>query len=294
MGTELTRLWEFHSGMIITFAKNFAVALIIAIAGAGLSRGAGKLLNKAAASGLYADETVISLLRVVVRYGICIVCVIMILNVFGVNTASLIAVLGAAGVAIGLALKDTLGNIAAGIILLFLGSYRRGDYIEFASYSGTVKEISLFTTILETPDGIYISAPNSSIWGCPLKNYTRNGRRRMELSVGIAYSDSVDAAFQVMRDIAAAEPRFLPDPAPQVVLHSLRDSSVTIALRAWASNQDYWNIYWEQMRNIKTKIEEAGLHIPFPRQDIYLVGPDGKPAGESAGESAISPPARPG
>ena len=278
MGTELSRLWELHSDMIIAFAKNAAVALIIAIAGGGLSRGARKLLNKAAASGLYADETVLSLLRVVIRYGIFIVCVIMILNVFGVNTASLIAVLGAAGVAIGLALKDTLGNIAAGIILLFLGSYRRGEYIEFDSYSGTVQEISLFTTVLETPDGIYISAPNSSIWGSPLTNYTRNGRRRMELAVDIAYSDSLDAAFQVMRDIAAAESRFLKDPAPQVVLHSLRDSSVHIALRAWASNQDYWNIYWEQMRNIKARIEEAGLHIPLPRQDIHLVGADGKPA----------------
>jgi small conductance mechanosensitive channel len=195
----------------------------------------------------------------------------MILNVFGVNTASLIAVLGAAGVAVGLALKDTLGNIAAGIILLFLGTYRRGEYIEFGAYSGTVKDINLFTTILETPDGVFISAPNSSIWGSPLKNYTRNGRRRMELSVGIAYSDSVDAAFQVMRDIIAAETRFLPDPAPQVVVQALKDSSVIITVRAWASNQLYWDIYWDQMRNLKARVEAAGLHIPFPQQDVHII-----------------------
>jgi small conductance mechanosensitive channel len=195
----------------------------------------------------------------------------MILNVFGVNTASLIAVLGAAGVAVGLALKDTLGNIAAGLILLFLGSYRRGEFIEFGSISGTVKEINLFTTILETPDGIYISAPNSSVWGSPLKNFSRNGKRRMELSIAISCSDSLDTAFQMMGDIVAGEKRFLQQPAPQVILQAVKDGAVTIALRAWAENQVYWDIYWEQTRLIKTKIEEAGLHTALPRRDIRLM-----------------------
>jgi small conductance mechanosensitive channel len=195
----------------------------------------------------------------------------MILNSFGINTASLLAVLGAAGVAIGLALKDTLGNIAAGIILLLLGSYRRGEYIEFGSYSGTVKEIGLFTTILETPDGLFVSAPNASIWGTPLKNYSRNGKRRMELSVGIAYSDSIDTALRVMQDIAETETRFLKDPAPQILVQSLGDSSVNIALRAWAATDVYWKIYWDQMKNVKLKIEEAGLHIPFPQRDLHII-----------------------
>jgi small conductance mechanosensitive channel len=273
MKNELLNLWQYHSGAIIGLGKNVLVSAAIVIAGMALSRAARKLIRRAVAHGLYMDETVGSLLRVVVRYAVFIICVIMILNIFGVNTASLIALLGAAGVAVGLALKDTLGNIAAGIILLFLGSYRRGEYIECGSFSGTVKDISLFTTTLETPDGIFISAPNSCIWGSPLKNYTRNGRRRMELSVGIAYSDPLDTALQVMRDIIAAESRFLKDPAPQVILQSLNDSSVTIAIRAWASNQVYWDIYWEQIRNIKAKIEEAGLHIPFPQQDVHIIPP---------------------
>ncbi|GHV95284.1 mechanosensitive ion channel protein [Spirochaetia bacterium] len=271
METKLLNLWVIHPETIIGLAKDVVAALIIIVTGVILSKAVQKLITKAAGSGLRVDETVSSLLRMVVRYGIIIVCVIMILNVFGVNTASLIAVLGAAGIAIGLALKDTLGNIAAGIILLFLGAYRRGESIEFGSYSGTVKDINLFTTILETPDGIYISAPNSSIWGSPLKNYTRNGKRRMELSVNISFSDSIDTAFQVMRDIIAAEPRFLKEPAPQVILQAVKDSSVTIVVRAWASNQVYWDIYWEQMRKLKAKVEEAGLHIPFPQQDVHIV-----------------------
>jgi len=246
---------------------------IIILTGIVLSRGFNRLVKKTAAGKFHIDENVSSIFRHIVRYGILIICAIMILNIFGFNTTSLIAVLGAAGVAVGLALKDTLGNIAAGIILLFLGSYRRGEFIEFGSFSGTVREISLFTTILETPDGIYVSAPNSSIWGSPLKNYSRNGKRRMELSVRISYSDSLDTAFQVLNGIIASETRFLREPAPQVVLQSLQDSSVNLVIRAWASNQHYWDVYWQQMRTLKEKIEEAGLHIPFPQSDVRIVQP---------------------
>jgi small conductance mechanosensitive channel len=264
MGQKLLEFWDLNSVSILQFATNLIIAILILVIGRILSKGAQRLIKRAASSGLQVDETVTSLLRGIVRYGIFIVSVIMVLNVFGVNTASLLAVLGAAGVAIGLALKDTLGNIASGIIILFMGSYRKGDFIEFGSYMGTVQDINLFTTILETPDGIHISAPNSCIWGTPLRNYNRNGKRRMELSVGIAYSDSVDMAFQVMRDIIAAEPRLLKEPAPQVILQSLESSSVIITVRAWASLKDYWDIYWELNKTIKAKIEAAGLHIPFP------------------------------
>jgi small conductance mechanosensitive channel len=271
MEINFLSFWESHTGAILELIRDIIVSLIILVAGIVAARITGKLIKKSTTSGLRLDDTVAGILHRIVRYGIFIVCVIMILNAFGINTASLLAVLGAAGVAIGLALKDTLGNIAAGIILLLLGSYRRGEYIEFGSSGGTVKDINLFTTILETPDGIFISAPNSSIWGTPLKNYSRNGRRRMELSVGISYSDSIDTAFRVMQSIAETETRFLKDPAPQIVVQSLGDSSVNIAFRAWAATDVYWNIYWDQMRNIKLKIEEAGLHIPFPQRDLHII-----------------------
>jgi small conductance mechanosensitive channel len=271
MGQKFLELWENNSASLLLFARNLAAAVLILVIGRILSKGAQRLIKRAASGGLQVDGTVTSLLRAIVRYGIFIVIVIMVLNVFGVNTASLLAVLGAAGVAIGLALKDTLGNIASGIIILFMGSYRKGDFIEFGAFMGTVQEINLFTTILETPDGINISAPNSCIWGTPLRNYTRNGKRRMELSVGIAYSDSVDRAFQVMRDIIAYEPRLLKEPAPQIILQSLESSSVIITVRAWASIQDYWDIYWELIKTLKAKIESAGLHIPFPQQDVHIV-----------------------
>jgi small conductance mechanosensitive channel len=136
---------------------------------------------------------------------------------------------------------------------------------------GTVQEMDLFATTLETGDGIFISAPNSSLWGVPLKNYSRNKRRRMDLPVTISYSDSIDAAFAVLREIAAAEKRFLPHPPPQIMVQSMADSGVNIMLRAWAHNDVYWSVYWDQMRNIKEKIEAAGLTIPFPQRDVRIV-----------------------
>ena len=271
MGQKLINLWEANSEAILLLARNLVAAAVILTIGIVLSRGAQKLMKKVASKRMQGDWTATSLLQAIIRYGILIICVIMVLNIFGVSTASLIAVLGAAGIAVGLALKDTLGNIAAGIILLVMGSFHKGEFIEFGSFMGTVKEISLFSTILETPDGIYISAPNSCIWGTPLKNYTRNGKRRMELSIGIAYSDSVDAAFQVMQDLIGEESRFLVDPAPQVILQSIEDNSVKITIRAWASIQDYWDIYWDMSKTIKARIEAAGLNIPLPQRNVHIV-----------------------
>jgi small conductance mechanosensitive channel len=271
MSQQILYFWESHSAVILSHTKNIVSAIVILVFGLSLSKGARKLVHKANSKWPKSDGTAVPLLQTVIHYGIIIICIIMILNVFGVSTASLIALLGAAGVTIALALKDTLGNIAAGISLLLLGVFHKEEYIEFGLFSGTVKEINLFTTILETPDGIFIAAPNSSIWGTPVKNYSRNGKRRMELTVGIAYSDSVDTAFQVMQGIIDKESRLLKDPAPLVLLQSLDDSSVKITIRAWASIQDYWNVYWEMNKTIKAKIEEAGLHIPFPQRDVHIV-----------------------
>ena len=262
---------DIFSGAFFKLSKDIIVSIIIILTGVFLVKGFNRLIIKASAGKLNIDEHVSAVLRRIIRYLILIICVIMVLNIFGVNTTSFIAILGAAGVAVGLALKDTLGNIAAGFVMIFLGSFKRGEFIEFGSFSGTVKEISLFTTILETPDGIYISAPNSSIWGCPLKNYSRNCKRRMELSVRISYSDSLDTAFQVLKNIVDSEPNFLKDPAPQVILQSMQDSSVNLVIRAWADNKNYWDIYWKQMRNLKEKIEEAGLVIPFPQRDVHII-----------------------
>ena len=271
MGLHLLQFWEIHSVDLLELIKDMAASAVILTVGIALSKGAQRLIKKTDSAKFPVEGQASSMLRAVVRYGILVICLIMILNIFGINTTSLLAVLGAAGVAVGLALRDVMGNIASGMILLILGSYRVGEFVEFGAYSGTVKEIHLFTTILETPDGIYVSAPNSSIWSGPIKNYTRNGKRRIDLSIGIAYSDSVDTAFQVMQGIIAEEPAFLKEPEAQVILQSIETNSVKITIRAWVPVQDYWNINWELSKRIKAKIEAAGLRIPLPQQDVRIV-----------------------
>jgi len=259
-----------HESGMTELIRQLVTAAVIAVAGRIVASLAKRVVNRAVNGRLKLDENLGSMLKIAVTYGVLIICAIMILDVFGINTASLIAVLGAAGVAVGLALKDTLSNIASGIILLLQRTYRKGDYIECGTVSGTVTAMDLFTTTLETPDGVYISAPNSAIWGAPIRNYTRNGRRRIEFTLGIDYNDSIDAAFALMRSIAAGEPRFLADPAPQVLVQSLGDSAVNIVLRAWAANDVYWSLYFDQLRNIKEKADAAGLHIPFPQRAITI------------------------
>ena len=268
----ISNIWNFHRETVVEIAIELAASAVVIVIGVLISRGLNRLIRRASKkSKLNADGTASTILRHIVSYGTFIICVILIMNIFGVNTTSLLALLGAAGLAVGLALKDTLGNIAAGIILFFTGSYRLGEFIEFGSFLGTVKEINLFSTILETPDGIYISAPNSCIWGNPIKNYTRNGKRRMELAVRISYSDSFDTAFRVLNEIVSSETRLLKDPAPQIIVQSLQESSVIFAIRAWADSRLYWDIYWQMMRVLKEKTEEAGLHIPFPQTDVHIV-----------------------
>ena len=271
MKETLLNLWEENSQYILHLGGNLLIALLIITTGIILSKGMRRIIKKTKLAGLDEGGTITALFRGIIRYGIIIICAIMALNVFGINTASLLAILGAAGLAVGLALRETLGNIAAGIILIFQVTYKKGEFIEFGAFMGTVTEINLFKTVLETPDGIHISAPNAFILDSPVRNYTRNEKRRMELSVCIAYSDSVDAAFKVMQEIIENEPRFLKEPVPKVILQEINDSSVRITIRAWTGVQNYWDIFWDKNKILKEKIEAAGLHVPFPQRDIHII-----------------------
>jgi small conductance mechanosensitive channel len=268
----LLEFWMKRSAAILAVGQRVLLGILILAAGRLLMAAAGQIFKKAAGGALKLDETLLSLLKHVFTYAVVVVCAIMILDLFGVNTTSLIAILGAAGVSVALALKDTLSNIASGIILIFLRVYRRGDFIECGEVSGTVRAMDLFTTTLETGDGVFISAPNSSIWGKPLKNYSRNPKRRMELSARISFDDSVDAAFAVMRDIIAEEKRFLSEPAPQILVQSADDFSLTVTLRAWASADVYWPVYWEQTKALRPRMAAAGLSVPYPRRDLSIRG----------------------
>ena len=267
----LLRFWNSHAEMIVQIAYNGLLVITILIVSHFASKILHRWIDNINDRFERFDATLVPILRTGASLAVYTIGFVIILDFFGVNTTSIIALLGAAGLAIALALKDTLSNIAAGMMLLILRPFRSGHFIESGSIVGTVKEIGLFTTIIITPDGLYISAPNSSLWGAPIKNFTTNGTRRMDLLVGISYSDSIDKGFEALQTVINNEPRFLSDPQPGIMVHAMADSSVNLQLRAWARVEDFWEVYWDANKMIKEQIEAAGLTIPFPQQDVHLI-----------------------
>lgn len=204
-----------------------------------------------------------------VRYLIIIFTVLAVLAKFGVQTASLIAVLGAAGLAVGLALQGTLSNVAAGVMLLIFRPFRAGHYVEAGGVAGTVKALTLFTTELATPDNVQIIVPNSDVWGRPITNYTYHPTRRLELTFGISYGDDIGKAMDIIRREVEADERCLEEPAPFIGVMSLGDSSVNIVTRVWVMNANFWPVRFDMTRRIKERFDEGGITIPFPVRTIY-------------------------
>ncbi len=266
----LETFWNNHSELILGIAYKGLLVIIVLVASHFVSKALHRWIHRTNDRFERFDETLVPVLCTAASVAVYSIGFIIILDVFGVNTTSIIALLGAAGLAIALALKDTLSNIAAGMMLLILRPFRAGHFIECGSISGTVKSVGLFTTILETPDGLYIASPNSSLWQSPIKNFTINGKRRMDLIVGIAYNDSIDKGFEALQTVIKKETRFLDEPAPMLMVQAMADSSVNLQLRAWVNIEDYWNVYWTANKMVKEQIEAAGLTIPFPQRDIHV------------------------
>ncbi len=216
------------------------------------------------------DETLKRVIASVVRYAILVFVLIAVLAQFGIQTASIIAVLGTAGLAIGLALQGTLQNIAAGIMLLFLRPFRVGDYVDAEGLAGTVEEIGLFTTQMRTYDGIYVEVPNGQIWTRTITNYSRVTARRLDLVVGIGYEDDIDKAQAALMDLLVKDERVNDDPAPQVMVKELGESSVNLNLRCWIAPGDYWSLRFDLTKAVKQRLDAEGITIPFPQRDVHL------------------------
>ncbi|AQQ69126.1 mechanosensitive ion channel protein [Microbulbifer agarilyticus] len=238
---------------------------------------AAKLVSRAVArlSERGIDETLVPVLETLAVWATYVVGGLVVLDIFGANTTSLVALLGATGLAIGLALKDTLQSIAAGFVLLGLRPFRVGETIQFGSTIGTVRKIGLFTTEMDTPDGLRISAPNDKVWGETLTNFSRNPKRRIEIVASIAYRDDIETGMRVLRQLVAEEPRILADPEPAYAVRELADSAVNLHLRAWVKTEEYWDVYWALMKQLKPALEAEGLSIPFPQRELHVVGGDG-------------------
>jgi small conductance mechanosensitive channel len=217
------------------------------------------------------DETLKPFIANLVWYVLIVFVLVAVLNQFGVQTTSIIAVLGAAGLAIGLALQGTLSNVASGVMLLFLRPFNVGDYVDAGGIAGTVREIGLFNTEIKTRKGLCLIVPNKIIWDSPITNFNRNPTRRFDITVGIGYGDDVNGAMDLLKGLMSGDGRILDDPEPLVMVEALGDSAVIINLRAWTGADDYWPVVWDLNKAIKVELEAAGYSIPFPQRDIHIV-----------------------
>ena len=192
------------------------------------------------------------------------------INQLGIQTTSLIAVMGAAGLAVGLALQGSLSNFAAGVLIVMFRPYRVGDYVEAAGVAGSVEQVQILSTVLKTPDNKKIIIPNSSIMSSIITNYSANDTRRVDLVFGVGYSDDLDKVRSILEEITGADDRIMKDPACVIQVHELADSSVNFVCRPWVSTADYWAVYWDLTEKVKKRFDQEGISIPFPQQDVHI------------------------
>jgi len=267
------------SGLIVSYSFSAIGAVILLILGYFLAGLIERSIKGALARIRGIDDTLQQFFSKIARYIVLALFFVMVLGQFGVQTASIIAAIGAIGLAIGLALQGTLQNIAAGIMLLALRPFRVGEYVEVGDVAGTVEEIGLFASRLRAVDGIFILAPNSTLWNQPVRNFNRNGVRRNDLTIGIGYNDDIDLAQATLADLANGDERVMRAPAPQVFVDALADSSVAVTLRYWTSDKNFLTTRVELTKRAKIAFDERGISIPFPQQEVvYRNAPPVDPA----------------
>ncbi len=259
---------------VVEVGTNYGIdiigALAILIIGWIFAGWAGRATERALGKSSKIDVTLQHFFGSLVRYGLIVFTILATLQQFGVQTTSFLAVLGAAGLAIGLALQGTLSNVASGVMLLIFRPFKVGDFIEAGSVTGTVTSLTLFTTELKTGDGIYIVAPNTELWGKSLKNFSRNPTRRVQITLGIDYGDDINLAIETAKKVVAGQDLVIADPEPQYVVGEMAESSVNIYVRVWVNTADYWTVFFNLNKALKEACDEAGITIPFPQRSLHI------------------------
>lgn len=250
----------------IDAGTSIVLAAIILIIGMMIAGGIRKAVRNAASKSDRVDNTLGSFFASLAYYGIMAIVLIAVLNRFGVETTSLVAALGAATLAIGLALQGTLSNLAAGVMIIFFRPYKLGDFVEVAGQAGSVKDITLFTTELATGDNKKIIVPNGSAWGDVITNYSANDTRRVDFTFSIDYSDDIDKAMGIIQQTLGSDDRVHKDPAVFTAVTAHGGSSVDIVTRVWCASGDYWGVYFDAMKNVKEAFDKGGISIPYPHQ----------------------------
>ncbi len=265
---HLDAMWP----LLTAYSVNLISALAILVVGIWLA-GRTRIWVRVVFRRLpHLDVTLAGFFGNLLRYLVLIVTVLAVLGKFGVDTTSLIAVLGAAGLAIGLALQNTLSNVAAGVMLLVFRPFKADDYVEVAgNLGGTIKGLSLFTTELLTVDNLNLTVPNNQVWGQPIKNFSQHPTRRLDILVGISYEDKIGEAIDALVSEAEADHRVLTDPAPMAVVNLLDASSIQLLLRVWTATPDYWPVRYALNRRVKERLDDEGITIPYPTSTQYAI-----------------------
>ena len=265
MEDMITKIW----GLLTIYGLRVVAAIVVLIVGRWIAKGLTNVLDRLM-SKKDIDPTIISFVKSLTYIALLVFVVLAALGQLGIQTTSFIAVIGAAGLAIGLALQGSLSNFAAGFLMIIFRPFKVGDYIEGAGVAGTVEAIQIFTTQLKTPDNKTVIIPNAKMTGDNITNYTMKGTRRVDMVFGIGYGDDIDKAKNILNDLVAQEDRILDDPPVKIAVVELADSSVNFVVRPWVKSDDYWDVYFEFTENVKKRFDAEGVSIPFPQQDVHM------------------------
>jgi len=261
----ISKVWE----MLTVYGLKIIAAIVVFIVGRWIAKLL-KSFTQKVMTKKGVDTTIVSFLVNLIYIALLTFVVLAALGQLGIQTTSFIAVIGAAGLAIGLALQGSLANFAAGFLMIIFRPFKVGDLIEAAGVLGVVEEIQVFTTQLKTPDNKTIIIPNAKLTSDNITNFTTKATRRVDLVCGIGYGDDIDKAKEVIADILDQDDRILKDPPPTIGVVELGDSSVNFVVRPWVKTADYWNVYFDTTENIKKRFDAEGVNIPFPQRDVHL------------------------
>jgi len=268
-GFDWAALLETAQTTGVAFGLKLLAALVIFYVGRMVARMLQKGLRKMLQTQAV-DKILETFVCNLAYWAIMIFVIIAAINQVGVQTTSLIAVMGAAGLAVGLALQGSLSNFAAGVLIVIFRPYRVGDWVEAAGISGSVEQVQILTTMLKTGDNKQIIVPNSQIMNSIITNYSANDTRRIDMIVGVSYSDDLDKVRKTLEELVASDERILKDPACTIAVSELADSSVNFVVRPWASTADYWSVKFDLTEAVKKRFDKEGISFPFPQQDVHL------------------------
>ena len=262
-------LWNQLSDLLSTFGISLFIALCILVIGRQVVKILIKVINSALERSK-TEDTVRIFVTNLLNTLLMIVVFIAAINQLGIETTSIIAVLGAAGLAIGLALQGSLSNFAAGILIVIYRPYKVGDYIQADSHLGTVLDIQIFSTVLKPPDNKLVVVPNGSIMNGSIVNFSHQAERRVDIIASCSYDDDIDKVKSVLADILSNDERILSEPKPRIALSELADSSVNFIVRPWVKNADYLDVYYSLLEEIKKRFDQEGISIPYPQSDVHI------------------------